>query len=827
VLALLTEQAPVLLVLEDVHWADPSTLDLAVYLAQNLSDRSVVLLATYRADEPSSADRIRRFAAGVRRSGAALVLELGPLDPGEMAALLGDAPPAVRQEIAARSEGNPFFAEELLAAAGSAGSGALPPGLRDVLLQRVARLDGVTQGVLRLAAAAGRDVDYPLLRATSLLPEGELRASLRAAVDHGVLVAEQSTGRFRFRHALLAEAVYATVLPGEREELHARLAHALEASATPAELAPHWATAGRRAEALVASVEAARQAQTVWALGESHAHLERALALWPEVPAAAALAQVDLAGLCAWAADVAWQAGAAPRAVELAEQAIDLDPPSGSVLYESLGRYLFASGRGDEALAAFERSVELVPAEPPSPGRARALAALGYGLMLAWRYEESLVICERALATARAVGATAIELQARPTIGVDLAYLGRADEGLAQLRLALRLAEEHGDPVGFERAYVELTDVLLMLGQPRESARLATEALLVCRQYGPRIGTLAANQVEALVASGDWDEADRASAAALRSITANYPHHVLISRGELEVGRGDFELARAHYDAARATLRLPRDLATFDTFLAELALWERRWTDAEQAVRDGLARARSREMAQIRVWLAAKGLRAQAELAALARARRDVGALRLRIRRARALLVVAQRAVEASAAVTPNAAGWLALAEAEYERAKAEARPELWSSAADTWHRLQRAPLVAYCRWRQAEALVAAGAPRLNAARPLREAHATAERIGARPLLREVELLAQRARLDLAPAEPALAAGDELEALGLTPREAEVLALLGRGLTNREIAAELVINVKTASVHVSNILRKLDAPNRREAAAIAHRHRPA
>ena len=158
-------------------------------------------------------------------------------------------------------------------------------------------------------------------------------------------------------------------------------------------------------------------------------------------------------------------------------------------------------------------------------------------------------------------------------------------------------------------------------------------------------------------------------------------------------------------------------------------------------------------MAQIRVWLAAKGLRAQAELAALARARRDAGALRLRIRRARALLVVARRAVEASAAVTPNAAGWLALAEAEYERAEAEARPELWSSAADTWHRLQRVPLVAYCRWRQAEALVAAGAPRLDAARPLREAHATAERIGARPLLREVELLAQRARLDLAPAE--------------------------------------------------------------------------
>src|SRR5215218_99381 len=178
--------------------------------------------------------------------GSALVLELGPLDREELAALLATharapLPVALTDTIAARSEGNPFFAEELLAA-GDRGR-ELPRGLRDLLLQRVARLDPATQSLLRLAAAAGHDVGYPLLRAVAARPEPDLRESLRRAVEHGVLVAEQATGSLRFRHALLAEAVYTTILPGEREELHARLAEELArgAAAPAAELAPHWA----------------------------------------------------------------------------------------------------------------------------------------------------------------------------------------------------------------------------------------------------------------------------------------------------------------------------------------------------------------------------------------------------------------------------------------------------------------------------------------------------------------------------------------------------------------------------------------------------------
>jgi DNA-binding CsgD family transcriptional regulator/tetratricopeptide (TPR) repeat protein len=413
-------------------------------------------------------------------------------------------------------------------------------------------------------------------------------------------------------------------------------------------------------------------------------------------------------------------------------------------------------------------------------------------------------------------------------LGGDLACLGRAEEGIAHFHQALQLAEEIGDHLGLERAYTNFTDVLTQLGRLRESARLGQAGLEVIHRHGIYSALLLTNQIETLLAMGDWDEAESLSAAALRDVTSSFRYWLLTIRAEVEIGRGELDSARAHLEAASATLREDRVFGLYDAYLADLALWERRWTDADAAIQDGLAHARQREAAQVRVQMCAKGLRAQAELAALARARRDAGAVRDWLARAQKLITVARRAAGEASAVTPNAEGWLALAEAEYTRARGLARPESWSQAAGGWERLERPSLVAYCRWRQAEALAAAGASRAEAAIPLQEAHAVAARIGARPLLRELELLAQRARLDPTPPQAASSAGKQgpEEILGLTAREAEVLKLVARGYTNREIAATLVISVKTVSVHVSRILRKLGAPNRLEAAAIAHRLAP-
>jgi DNA-binding CsgD family transcriptional regulator/tetratricopeptide (TPR) repeat protein len=848
--------APLVLVVEDLHWADGSTLDFVSFLARTIGDQRILLVATYRLDEVRPGDVLARLAVELVRAREARAMELPPLGPEELRGLLeaaaGQALSAdLTDTIFARTGGNPFFAEELLAAAGR-GEPALPTLLRDALLQRVARVSPAGQAVLRVAAAFGRDVPYRLLAALSPVPEPELATALRQAVEHDVLIPDRAAAGYRFRHALLAEAVYGTLLPGEAELLHERLARALTDDPglggdrpVAGELARHWSAAGRPAEALAASVRAAREAEAVYGLSEALRHVERVLELWPQVPAAEELAGADRAAVLATAAELADLTGRSPHAAALARQAIDLikdgaDRIRAGLLHERLGSYLLPAGDSTAALDACRRAVDLVPALPPSAERARVLTSLGNALMLSWRHADSLGVCEEALATAEAIGDPRPALRARSILGIDLCYLGEPEQAHRQLLAARALAMECGTPRDVAHSHVALGEVLIATGRPREAARLAQDGLALARRLGVAHGfgtLLAAYAAEACIETGDWDRAEELLVEAHRSGAAFWSHYPRLLHAHLAIARGDFAAARQHLAAGAMGERQPTSSARHAWVVAELALWEGRPDAAASAVDAALAHDGGRSAAH-RVRFCAQGIRAHAECAQLAAVRRDRPAAEVAGRRAAELLASAHRAAGQAAAVTPDAAAWRSQAEAEHSRLGSHPDPDRWRAAAAAWDALGRPYPAAYCRWRLAEALLtgsARGAPSQPAepaatpgepARIAREAHRTAGLLGAALLRRELELLAQRGRLDLVGPPPA-DGPDPVDGLGLTARENQVIALLARGYTNREIAAALTISVKTASVHVTHILRKLGVSRRIDAAAIAHRLRVA
>jgi DNA-binding CsgD family transcriptional regulator len=453
------------------------------------------------------------------------------------------------------------------------------------------------------------------------------------------------------------------------------------------------------------------------------------------------------------------------------------------------------------------------------------LAALANALMLSWRHDDSRVVCEEAIAVAEAIGDDRPALRAMSVLGIDLCYLGRAEEGLELLRDTVARAQERGTPRDVTHTSVMMCEVLVATGRLHEAARVALEGLAVARRLGLErsYGILLAGYAgEALLGTGDWSRAEEVLATAFRHGAAYWTHYPHLVRAELAVAQGDLEEARHHLETAAHGAREPTSATRHARVAAELALLEERPEDAARIVLDRLRSAAATEPASRRAELCALGLRAEAERSVLAAISGNVASLG-DIRESAQRLLADARATVAEAHDASDAYAWLALAEAEHTRIIA-GEPERWRAAVAAWDALDRPYLAAYCRRRLAEALVAAGTP-AEATVFAREAHRVASWLGARPLQRDVEQLAQRARIDLVGLQPAPAQARGA-ALGLTAREGEVLQLLARGYTNRQIAAELVISVKTASVHVSHILDKLDVSSRREAAAIAHRLAP-
>lgn len=459
----IAERKPVLLVVEDLHWADQSTRDLLAFLVRNLS-AGVTLVLTCRSDELHPGHPLRPFLAELNRGGRAERLELRRLGGRELAELvagiLGEPPsPGLSQEILTRSEGNPFFAEELLAAHRE--GTRLPTALRDLLPARVDTLPQRAQRVLA-AAVVGSRVDHELLAAATGQDDGELVPQLREAVARHLLAVDEGSGSYVFRHALVQEAVYGELLPAQRGPLHAAYARALDGrigcrdadvgstAVELAQLAYHWQGAGDEGQALLALVRAGRAAELAAAPAEALEHYQRALELWDEAPGAAANSPLDQVAVLHRAAEAADFASRSDLAVTLVTQALGqidaaAEPLRAGVLLERLCYYHWFASDRSAAIAAIERAVAIVPAEPPTWERARVLAAHGRELMLVGRPSQAVARCEEAVAVARHVGAQAEEAHALNMLGTSLCMLGHAEAGIAHLEQAREIAGELGE----------------------------------------------------------------------------------------------------------------------------------------------------------------------------------------------------------------------------------------------------------------------------------------------------------------------------------------------------------------------------------------------
>ncbi len=843
------------LVVEDVHWADSETLDFLTFLVRGGRWGPVRVVATCRGDEAPLAEHVAGWLARVRGDAGTAEIRLGPLSRAEVAgqaAALAGGPvsPQVIDYLYARAEGNAFFTEQLVAAAlaGQAEGGlqvraGLPARLAELLAARAGRCAGDARAMLAGLAVAGRSLGEDVLAAVTGLEAGTVRRGLRELAAARLLAEDTSGGGHRPRHALLGEALAAGLLPGERAVLHERAARALAGDpALAAEVAGHWQAAGRPAEELSARVAAAEAAERVFGYAQAAVHLQRAIELGQVQPEAAAAAGIDVARLSVRAIDAFYRAGDRARAAMVAREAYRRfashpDPATAAIVCHRAALFQ------DEDVAAaglpvMEEALRLFEQAPPSFEHADALLvyANAFLLHLEERPEASHAALDRALEIAEAAGATELIPRALSRIAAVAFLDGQVEEGFAALDRGWALARTAQDALAVVWLAGKESDALLKLGRFQRAAEVASRGFDAARQAGLQAwivaSYLAANASEALLALGRT-----AAAAALIDPLTTPPANR--ANWNIQAARAEIDLLRG--DTAAATERWRQIYAAFPVVIirggfafevapraVEASLWAGRPGDALQEVRRALALFKGADLTIFAGRLLAAGMRACADLAEQARARRDQQAAADAADAADGLAAWVERMDGLPftdhpyvATIPAERATW----DAERTRVAGPGDPGAWDGAAKAWQDLSYPHRAGYAWWRQAQALLDAGQPAAAAAGPLRSALAAAD--GHVPLLDQIRTLAERARIPLQPPsadEPgAPPPAQVLTRYGLTDRELTVLRLLAAGRTNPQIGAELYISTSTASVHVSNILRKLGVPGRVQAAALAER----
>jgi len=824
---------PLLLVIEDLHWADQSTRDLLRFLISRFTDQRLAVIGSYRTDDLHRRHPLRPWLADLARVEVVDRLVLTPMADPDVAALVRAVRPdrladSVLRSIVERAEGNAFYAEELSAAVGADG---VPDGLSDILLARLEALPPDAQQVVRVAAVAGRSVDHGLLAAVADLAPAALDTAIREAINRYILIAEDD-GKYQFRHALLRESAYGDLLPGERVRLHAAFAEQLAGSGSAAELALHYRESNDLAGALGASWQAARDAARLRGPVEQLQHLERLLSLWPSVPDAAERLGRTYVAVALEASTAASDAGERTRAVKLATLALtDLDagadPELVARVHYTLGQSLLNGDRDAEAYVHSSAAMDALGPKPTAEtARTWAWAAAIHmrAAFFVGKYEESKAIGEAGLAVAETYAVDDARADLLITMARVYEKLPEGGGTVGKLKRALELARSSGD-IGTEmRATYNLAVGAFNSGNLPESLeilgagnRRAVESGLPYGAYSTE--TLYFTAHVSFIA-GDWETV----LSIVESCRARGPESTrqVVALG-MYVAVARAEDVSADLAEARRWVELPIVAIIVGIVSLELALLAGSPGDARRAVIETIERVTAiwdqTFMAQIRmIALLSAAYADQADR--LRVARDDAGIAAARAEVAPFLddvteLIDACRAERGSENLGVEADAWVLRVAAEQTRLDGDSDVSAWRATVQAFGYGDRYEQ-ARSRLRLAEALIAAD-QRAAAQEEARSAYEVARELGALPLQAAVESLARRGRLDIGAPSSARSDG-----AGLTPREREVLALLARGRTNRQIGSELFISEKTASVHVSNILGKLRASGRTEAVTIAH-----
>jgi DNA-binding CsgD family transcriptional regulator/tetratricopeptide (TPR) repeat protein len=841
--------SPTVLVIEDLHWADPFTLDLLTYLVAG-TPTGATCVVTVRTDQRPLPEAVLTAVAELQRLDSTVTVELGPLPPELVAQqvrdVLGQEPsPRIVERVVELGGGNPFFTEQLCRHTATAdplgagsGGGALPPRLSGFLRSRLGGLSEPARRALLVLGVAGVPLSVSQLSAAAALTGADTASAVRELSD-AALLARPDRARLAPRHALLSAAVVEVSDPASVTEAHAGVAALLEASGDPSAAvaaAGHWAEAGRDAEELRATVVAAPVAEDLADFDAAATLWSRAYTLVQAFPDVAAAGGHSLLSVAVSALRALNWAGRNEDAHVLAEDAlqrlapVEETPLGGSLRYwVGLFRSMRDLSAGTEMLREAER---VLSAHPPTSHLVASLVRLGQLEEASGRPEPALALLARAVEASREAAVLQDEAHATVALAHVMFGLGRADDAIAVVADLGRRPEIADDVRAQGLLAVLESDFLLQTGQLAKARTVAWDAYQLMSREGHRgtweVSILRCNAVEAELELGRSGHARTLVEPVTTGRTPNIDttgDHLLRALADLSTGRVTEAVHRVQLVSAvsRATA-FTEDIRITAAALATILRWAGYPQQALEAVAQDLALLAGTDQERRCGELLACGAAAAADLAAGARARGDVDAEAQALEKLQGLVQwVADcredpfQPVLDGGREDADGLQWVA----ELSRAHGPGDPDLWASAAQEWEGQERVHRAGYCWWRMAQAQVDHGQSPGRISPALQRAWELSAEMA--PLRAAVEEIALRGnvRLTTAPVAQDL---DPVELpVALTEREREILRHVAAGRSNSQIGRDLFISPKTVSVHVSNLLRKIGVANRVQAAAWAER----